>query len=416
MSRKKESLFSGRQLFQYLLGLQDEARRIAETFDTIRLNEESIETIIQEIVSESFPDRVLFSTDKVEIVDEGETDVDVSGDPNYFTPFGRGKNLIRGRYIEIAVPYSGDSKLFKFQPSTITLGKVLYGEVIGNEIHLRYEFVKPEPQKIESRYKDDLRHLKNIEGSMNSDIDKLRLEVINLVNRVLIHKKSLSADSAKISEILNLPVRKRTNMPKELEVPLIRKKAKISKNVDSSGKEYSISVEVFEQILEIIQSLSLMMERSPSTFVKLEEEEIRDHILIHLNGHFEGAATGETFNYQGKTDILIRYENRNIFIAECKFWSGEKGLIDTIDQILRYTTWRDNRLCIILFNKNKGLSEVIRKAQEIVTSHSCFDKNLAFRSKVLSNLGSTFVYEFHHPSDLEKKLTLSLLVFDIPKG
>jgi len=44
-----------------------------------------------------------------------------------------------------------------------------------------------------------------------------------------------------------------------------------------------------------------------------------------LNTHYEGGATGETFNAAGKTDILIRVEDRNVFIGECKWWSGAAG-------------------------------------------------------------------------------------------
>jgi hypothetical protein len=65
-----------------------------------------------------------------------------------------------------------------------------------------------------------------------------------------------------------------------------------------------------------------------------------------LNGVFEGQATGETFNFQGKTDILIRAQGKNIFIAECKFWKGEKVFLETIDQLLSYLSWRDSKAAI----------------------------------------------------------------------
>ena len=77
----------------------------------------------------------------------------------------------------------------------------------------------------------------------------------------------------------------------------------------------------YQHILSVIRSLSLHIERNPTLFVNLDEETIRDNILLQLNGHSEGAATSETFNGKGKTDILIRVGDRNIFIAECKFWS-----------------------------------------------------------------------------------------------
>ena len=84
--------------------------------------------------------------------------------------------------------------------------------------------------------------------------------------------------------------------------------------------------------------MTLVMERSPSAFAKMEEEHIRFHYLVQLNGQYDGAAVGEAFNFQGKTDILVRHQNHNLFIAECKFWSGPKGLKETVDQNFSVTS------------------------------------------------------------------------------
>ena len=72
--------------------------------------------------------------------------------------------------------------------------------------------------------------------------------------------------------------------------------------------------------------MSVMMERSPTAFERLEEEHLRDFYLVVLNGHYEGRATGETFNAAGNTYILIRENNRNVFIAECKYWTAQRPL------------------------------------------------------------------------------------------
>jgi hypothetical protein len=92
----------------------------------------------------------------------------------------------------------------------------------------------------------------------------------------------------------------------------------------------------YQHILTVMRSMSLVIERSPQTFPTLDEETIRTLFLVLLNGHYEGAATGETFNAAGKTDILIREKDRNIFIAECKFWHGPSGFDKAIDQLLSY--------------------------------------------------------------------------------
>ncbi len=94
--------------------------------------------------------------------------------------------------------------------------------------------------------------------------------------------------------------------------------------------------EEYEFILSTISNMVEVMERSPRAFENMEEENLRQHFLVQLNGQYEGNATGETFNYQGKTDIFLRVEDRNVFIAECAFWRGEKSLKDKIDQLLSY--------------------------------------------------------------------------------
>src|SRR6202041_3474783 len=107
----------------------------------------------------------------------------------------------------------------------------------------------------------------------------------------------------------------------------------------------------YGEILNVLASMSLLIERNPSTFQHTQEEMLRDHFLLQLNGQFEGKATSETFNGAGKTDILLRVNDRNIFIAECKFWNGQKSLTDAIDQLFSYLTWRDSKAALIVFSR-----------------------------------------------------------------
>ena len=91
---------------------------------------------------------------------------------------------------------------------------------------------------------------------------------------------------------------------------------------------------------------------------------------------YEGDATGETFNFDGKTDILIRKDGKNVFIAECKFWKGEKAFLETIDQLLSYLSWRDTKTAVVVFNRNAGFSAVLAKIAEITPEHPNFKRDL----------------------------------------
>jgi hypothetical protein len=165
----------------------------------------------------------------------------------------------------------------------------------------------------------------------------------------------------------------------------------------------------YQEILRICASMSLVMERSPTVFETAEEEHIRVHYLVQLNGQYNGAATGETFNNIGKTDILIRHDNKNVFVAECKFWGGYKGLLATADQLLGYTTWRDTRTAIIIFNRNQDFTNVIAEAQRAMKDHPQYKSGPKFESE------TRFRYIFAHPNDKQRDIIVILMLFNMPK-
>jgi hypothetical protein len=138
------------------------------------------------------------------------------------------------------------------------------------------------------------------------------------------------------------------------------------------------------------------------------EEHLRDHFLVQLNGHFEGNATGETFNKSGKTNIIIRAEGRSIFIAECKFWGGEKLFLDTIDQLLGYLTWRDTKTALVIFNRNKSFSAVVTKARESIKAHPNCKRGSDAEADTVGR------YVFMQKDDPARETIVTLMLFDVP--
>jgi hypothetical protein len=154
--------------------------------------------------------------------------------------------------------------------------------------------------------------------------------------------------------------------------------------------------------------MATTMERDPATFATLGEESLRSLFLATLNSHFQGQATGETFNAEGKTDILIRVNDRNVFVAECKIWKGSQSLSAAIDQVLGYAAWRDTKTAILLFSRNKDFTSVIEQIDKVVHDHACFKKTLAKRGD------TEFCYKFRSRDDPNRELTLTVLAFNVP--
>ena len=170
--------------------------------------------------------------------------------------------------------------------------------------------------------------------------------------------------------------------------------------------EPTLDKDVYQNILGLIRGAGRSIEQSSSRTRSLEEETLRDMFLVPLNAHF-GNATGEAFNVTGKTDILIRHETGNIFVAEFKIWGGEKRFLATIDQLLSYLSWRDTKTAIVMFNRNTGFSGVVAKMRELVKAHP----NYVSGPMRLDETSDS--YTFSLPQDKDRQITIALLAFDL---
>ncbi len=201
-------------------------------------------------------------------------------------------------------------------------------------------------------------------------------------------------------------------MPVTYAVPVKRRVPSIErpKANEAFKPEPALSSQDYDEILRIMNNMVQVMELSPHAFHEMGEEDLRSHFLVQLNGVFAGQATGETFNFQGKTDILIRVEGRNVFVGECKFWKGEKAFLATIDQLLSYLSWRDTKAALVIFNRNADFTAVLDKIAEAAPKHPQFKRDLG-------KTGETgFRYVFAQPNDASRETTLTVLAFDIPSA
>jgi len=343
-------------------------------------------------------------------IDQTEIDIDVSQDP-VRAVFDRSRPAyVRGNRIQYFIPYSGDKELFFCRPSTSS-SLIPFGEVKENEIILTIDTLEQNPEKIKELSGRNISNIQQYISWVNGDISVFNSSLKAKITSQIISRKEKLDKNASLVNSLGYPLRRRENSSQTYAVPAIKKKIiPVLPQIKNKNikPEPVLEIANYDLILKTLNDMSLTMERSPKTFAKLKEEEIRDHFLMVLNSQFEGAATGETFNYEGKTDILIRVENKNIFIAECKFWKGEKVLLETIDQLLGYLSWRDTKTAILLFNKNKEFSKVISQVQEIVKKHSNFIKEIKYESE------TGFRFILHHKDDKDREFILTVLLFNIP--
>jgi len=336
------------------------------------------------------------------VADQNELDIDVSHD-HMRAIFDRSRPyFIKGTEIEITIPFDGDVEAFKIRPSSYTNDlSPPRTEVRGQLLILRIQGTDLSPESVKNKIQSTISIINSNLSNLRKDVSGWNSQINNHARRQIENrKKKLLADRNLVSS-LGFPLKVRDDSSMTYIASNVRRKINPALPQARSKPfkpEPTLTSDDYEHILSVIENMAQVMERSPSAFKSMNEEALRSHFLVQLNGHYEGQATGETFNYEGKTDILIRSEGRNIFIGECKYWDGPKKLTETIDQILGYTSWRDTKVAILIFNRRKDLSKVLIAIPEIVTGHKNYKRSLPQVSE------TRFRYVFAHRDDANREM------------
>jgi len=340
-------------------------------------------------------------------VQQEEVQIDVSQDQQRLILDRSRPFYLTGTRVTHYAPFTGDADLFYLRPSYYS-SRFPRATINGNELAFIDEDTRHDATSIQAAFADALNETKKLLAWVENDVKQYNDTVPTLVRERLTTRRDKLLKDQRFVQTLGYPLRQRADAPPTYTVPTVRTKIALPPRQPTTPAEPTIDTKTYEDILAIIQSMALVLERSPHAFQGMSEEDLRTHFLVQLNGRYDGQATGETFNESGKTDLLIRHENKNLFIAECKFWNGPASLTGAIDQLLGYTSWRDTKTAILLFSKNKDFTNVLAQITPTVNAHP----NTIRQETYASETGYRFT--LHHQHDKERHLTLTVLAFNIP--
>jgi hypothetical protein len=317
-------------------------------------------------------------TDDVWMEEPKSVKLDVSGDRGrYFSdPYSDLARNYPGERIVVHVPFEGDAGVFKLRTSSWTTTWPR-GRVKDDELLLTIHYPQDQPPNVDGPTQSFIdqvgKYLGWARGQIGSFNRTLAQEARQTIEARRQRVEQRDAELAKSS----IPRRRPSDKAKTY-IPdvIVRRPAPSLPDSRADDKpptlEPVLDERVFEHILGVIRMQARQMEQSPGTYAQMGEEDRRQTIVATLNTHYAGRAAAEAFNVAGKTDILIRHDGRNLFICECKFWEGPAGFTETIDQLFRYTGWRDTKLAIVMFVREKGLTAILKKAKQTLAEHPQF--------------------------------------------
>jgi hypothetical protein len=328
--------------------------------------------------------------------------------PHYMTPnpnFDQQPG-VKGRIYSLHIPYEGDEYLFHYMPMPPPPNPA-HASVSKTEVVFTAGGAWHTSESINKQFDGNLATLEDGVARVEKNVTPFNASLRNAIIAKLAQRIETAKKTRQTTEGLKYPLRRWENAPETFKLP--EKPKQLTPKTKKADKSVVLDEADYQTILKICESMSLVMERSPSVFVNAGEEHIRVHYLVQLNGQYYGEATGETFNHIGDTDIIIRHDNKNIFVAECKFWSGYEGLKKTADQLLGYTTWRDTCTALIIFNRNVDFSNVISEAQRAMNDHQ------HYKTGPIKESETRFRYVFTHPEDKQRDIIVTLMLFNMPR-
>lgn len=321
---------------------------------------------------------------------------------------------MRGSYpkqvIRYHIPYEGTEELLRCRPTEHvmrTYDVMLDGGCICFDIVDFYA----DPERIKQEAISVIDLIQRQGENLQKNVGDYNTHLLGEIQTAIGQRKKELQDQLGVVAALGVPIRKNPHVPATFKVPQVRRKvvAKPSAAPTTGKPDPTLGEDDYQAILQVIHDAGKVFERLPSTYAGKDEETLRDHLILVLEPNFTGSTAGETFNKNGKTDILIRHDKSNIFVAECKYWNGRKVHLETIDQLLSYLTWRDSKTAIICFVDRKDFSNVLREIESATKEHPSYIRYVGAKENTWLN------FEFHLPGDAERLVKIAVMAFHLPK-
>ncbi len=413
------NLFSSKEVREYTTSLYSKMKSEIEDFSDEKISNCDLEEWAN-YYSEAYKIQpiVLYKSNISKNLDEQKVQV-----YNYWSrmdPYEAQYYNVDGCHIDFFIPFDGDSMLLRLKPSPyimqnfpvedleeptkescgiITFRLVYTASDLKSKLDNLSAF-------IETQFNNKFSNYEKMISYVNSEINSYNSRVRNEAYELLKKRKNKASDFTEIRKALQIPMKLSKDAPNVKPIELKRvEKTIISKPENRPLEpEYCISDNDYENIINIIHSQCSVMESAPEAFSLLEEEKLRDVLISTLETHYTNSVTGETFRKNGKTDIQVRFENKAAFIAECKIWHGIKKFEDAVEQLFGYTTWKDTKVALVVFNKsNKSFNPILNSINEWAKTNC----------KVFTRKSGNIWNCIYYRADTQTDIKLTIAIYDI---
>ncbi len=409
-----ERLFDGGELYLHFRWRLQHADNLLRAIPQEQFLNARPDEIVDHLVSQIALEPLTLRLDE-SLMNPLETVMDMSQSASY-NPHGRiGSFNVNAIKVVIRVPFTGHRALWFLKPSTAPWDRAS-AFLLGKESDAGFLELQAEqpadapPQNFLTWKERELGIIRRYLEYQREEIGPFNNNLPSQMQKAVSERRERLQRTEGLQAMLGIPLRRNPDAPSVTPVQMTRRMVRPLPPPPKSGFQAEPGIEEgdYLHILSVIRHEGRTYETKPATFAIHDEEGLRDVLLAHLNGHYQGEATSETFRGKGKTDICIEDGSRAAFIAECKVWKGQKEFLEAIDQLLGYLTWRDCKTALVVFNKhNAKFSGILDTVPETFATHPLH------RATTNVNQRGEWQFQMTSAEDEGRQLRVHVFVFDL---
>jgi hypothetical protein len=202
---------------------------------------------------------------------------------------------VPGRVHTLHVPYTGQQHMFYYMPP-VPPRLAVFGATTETEVMVYAAGAWFTAESITQKFQQDLETLEDALRRLRENCDRYNTALPTFIRPRLDKRHRTAEQTRQTTEGIKFPLRQVANPPQTYRLPEKPKQiAPQPVKAPAKPDEFVLPESDYRDILRICESMSLVMERSPTVFENAEEEHIRVHYLVQLNGQYQGEADRRDF-------------------------------------------------------------------------------------------------------------------------
>jgi hypothetical protein len=191
-----------------------------------------------------------------------------------------GTRRITAHIISFHVSFDGDGSLFKIEPSSRTIPGPA-ADINGQELVIRIATNQKTKEQVRQDYDSQIQSIKQHLSTLGNDLRTVTTQIEAPARTYVEQRKAQLLKSKNLVASLGFPMKRLAEAPTTYRAPEVRRKlTPVKPQIVAPFKpEPTLGEAEYQHILNVMDNMTKVMERSPRTFQNMGEEDIRQHFL-----------------------------------------------------------------------------------------------------------------------------------------